>query len=209
MRRGATPPGDKRCKTRFLSSLHCATTPQAAQLGAAPPGYIHVTKVFKAKTKTTRDRSETPHSHRRRSSQRRPQRPSAALAGPRRGRSQSRPRSPRRSPAPKEDPLAIQAPPQLRAVEEPQGTRDRRGSGTHADRPRGGLVRRGRSRIPPRENESREHQDLGADRAADARADKTTLDGEEKQVTHAALPEHVTAQIKGIGDNAPNANETN
>ncbi|KAH9359585.1 hypothetical protein HPB48_021646 [Haemaphysalis longicornis] len=190
---GAHATGDKRCKKRF--QVPYIVRQRRRQRSWERRHQIDTRdQVFKGETKLTRDRSETPHSHRRRSSQRSPS--ASAAAGLRRGRSQSRqghraeaphPRKSRsrskrrrssvrwRSPG-NQGPAAAQGPcrPAARRTGEARPLKD-----------------------PARENESRDNR-TWADRAADARADKPPMDGEEKQVTHAALPEHVTAQIKGI-----------
>ncbi|KAH9367910.1 hypothetical protein HPB48_008370 [Haemaphysalis longicornis] len=190
---GAHATGDKTCKKRF--QVHYIVLQRRRQRSWERRHQIDTRdQVFKGETKQTRDRSETPHSHRRRSSQHSPS--TSAAAGRRRGRSQSREGHRGEAPHPRKSRSRFkhrrssmrwripgnQGP---AAAQEPCRPAARR---TGEERP---------LKDPARENESRDNK-TWTDRAADARADKPPMNREEKQVTHAALPEHVTAQIKGI-----------
>lgn len=189
---GAHATGEKRCKKRFQVPYIVRQRRRQRSLERRQQRDTR-DEVFKGETKQTRDRSETPHSHRRRSSRRSPS--ASAAAGPGRGRSQSR------------QGCRTGAPPTRKSRSRSKRSRSSvrwwspsRGAAAAQGPSRPPAGRTGEARPlkdPARENETKDNR-TWADRAADARVDTPPMDREEKQVTHAALPEHVTAEIKGI-----------
>lgn len=158
--------GDKRCKKRFqVPYIVWQSRRQRSweQCQQRDPG----DQVFRGETKQRRDRSETPHSNRRRSSRR---------------------CTPARAPQ-----LAPQLRPGHRAAaapcgggapsEEPPQPRDA------ANRPRAALVRRGHLSGRPR-GRTRPGTTGPGPTEQWIRAGKPPRDREENQVTHAALAEH-------------------